>query len=141
MTEISKRLEQIILKELSKTIIPVKTEEGILVGNILIKSRDSLKYLYKNGELLYGDIRLNQAAIALANLLARFKYDSRIDQIYNADKDYSKHFIDSQILRASYEKSIKHKDFDRADMLWARYEQARDRTQNAKSRVEALSKS
>jgi hypothetical protein len=140
MASISKRLEQIISKELSKTIIPVKTEEGILVGNILIKSRDNLKYLYRNGDLIYGDIFLNQTAIALANILARSNYDPRADQIYRADKDYSKHFIDSQLLRANYEKSKKNKDFDRADMFWARYEQARDRTKSAKSRVESLSK-
>jgi uncharacterized C2H2 Zn-finger protein len=140
MTEISKRLEQIVRKELSKTIIPVKTEEGILVGNVLIKSRDNLKYLYKNGDLIYGGIFLNQSAIALANILARISYDPRAEQIYLADKDYAKHFIDSQLMRTNYEKSKKNRDFDRADMLWARYEQARDRAQSAKSRVESLSK-
>ena len=140
MTEISKRLEQIVRKELSKTIIPVKTEEGILVGNILIKSRDNLKYLYKNGDLIYGEIFLNQSAISLANILARVSYSPRADQIYRADKDYAKYFIDSQLLRANYEKSIKNRDFERADMFWARYEQARSRTKSAKSRVESLSK-
>jgi len=33
MTNISQRLEQVVKKELSKLIIPVKTEDGILVGD------------------------------------------------------------------------------------------------------------
>ena len=141
MSSISKRLEQIVSKELEKNVIPLKTEEGILVGSVLIKSKDHLKFLYRNGELLYGEIFLNQAAVSIANLLAKTKYDSRVAEIYQADKEYSKNFIDSQLLRNNYEKSMKLRDFDKADIFWARYEQARDRAQIAKSRVESLAKS
>lgn len=140
MTEISKRLEQIIRKELSSNIIPVKISEGILVGNVLIASKEHLKFLYKNGELIYGEIFLNKAAIFIANIMAKNNFSTLADQVYQADKDFSTYFIDSQLMRANYEKSIKNKDFDRADMYWSRYEQAKDRAQMAKSRVESLTK-
>ena len=47
MTQISRRLEQIVRKELSKNIIPVKTPDGILVGDVLIINQDNLKFLYR----------------------------------------------------------------------------------------------
>lgn len=140
MTNVSKRLEQIISKELEKNIIPVKIKDGILVGNILIKSQNHLKFLYKNNELIYGEIFLNRAAIFIANIMAKTKSSMLADQIYQADKDFSKYFIDSQLMRTNYEKSIKNKDFVKADMFWSRYEQAKDRAQLAKSRVESLTK-
>lgn len=140
MASISKRLEQIISKELEKNIIPIKTEEGILVGNILIKSRDHLKFLYKKGDLLYGEIFLNKAAIAMANILAKNSMDLRVNDIYNADREYARNYIDSQILRANYEKSVKNRDYDRADIFWARYEESKTRAHLAKIRVESLIK-
>lgn len=141
MPPISKRLEHIISKELEKNIIPVKTEEGILVGTVLIKSKDHLKFLYRNEELIYGEVFLNVAAIAIANIMAKYRYSERANTIYRTDKEYSRYFIDSQMLRANYEKSIKNRDFEKADILWSRYEQARDRAQIAKSQVEGLAKS
>ena len=56
MTAISKRLAQIVRKELSKNIIPVKTADGILVGEILIVTDGTLKSLWKNNELIYKEI-------------------------------------------------------------------------------------
>ena len=63
MTQISRRLEQIVRKELSKNIIPVKTENGILVGEVLIVNEGPIKSLYRNNELLYKEIHLNSVAI------------------------------------------------------------------------------
>ena len=141
MTNISKRLEQIISKELSKHLVPIKTDQGILVGNILIKSQSNLKFLYRNDELIYGEIFLNQSAIAIANIMARNHSSIKADEIYRADQEYARYFIDGQLLRANYEKSRKNRDFDRADLFWARYQETRDRAQIAKNRVESLAKS
>ena len=141
MTQISKRLEQIVRRELSHTIIPVKTDEGILVGNILIQCQENQKFLYKQGELLYGAISLNQAAVSMANILAQRGSQSLAHDIYQADQEYARNYTDSQLLRASHEKSLSNGDFDRADTLWARYQETRDRARWAKSRVESLSKS
>ena len=141
MTQLSKRLEQIVKKELSKNIIPVKTENGILVGEILIVSEGPIKSLYRNNELLYKEIHLNAIAIKIANMLAYRKQSFVADELYKADQEYGRWFVDSQMLRAQYQKALSNQDFDRADMLWARYQESRDRTTFAKSRAESLIKS
>jgi hypothetical protein len=141
MTQISKRLEQIVKKELSKNIIPVKTEEGILVGDVLIVNQGPIKNLLKNNEVIYKEIHLNSVAIRLANILALSKTSIKADEMYKADQEYGKWFVDSQLLRSQYQKAISNHDNDRADMLWARYIESRDRTMHAKNKAEALAKS
>ena len=140
MTQLSKRLEQIVRKELSTNVIPVKTQSGILVGEILIVSSGSIKSLYRNDELLYNEIHLNAIAIKIANLLAFRKNSIFADSLYNADQEYGRWFVDSQMLRAQYQKALSNQDYDRADMLWARYQESRDRTILAKTRAESLIK-
>ncbi len=133
-----KRLDQLVSKELSKNIIPLKTEKGILVGDVLIVNEHNIKHIYKNQELLYKDISLNAAAIKIANLLATNIASLKIDQIYKADQDYGKWFIDSQMLRSQYQKYLNNNDFERADNAWARYQESRERALNAKKHVETL---
>ncbi len=140
MTQLSRRLEQIVRKELSKTIIPVKTEEGILVGEILIVNDGPLKFLYRNNELLYKEIHLNSIAIKMANILAFKKSSILVDKMYKADQEYGKWFADSQMLRAQYQKSVNNEDFDRADYLWARYQESRDRAIISKNNAERFVK-
>ena len=140
MTQISRRLEQIISTELKKNLIPVKTDQGILVGDILIVSRGSIKDLTRFTDVIYKDVYLNNSAIMLANLLAFKKTSLITDQIYRADQEYGKWFVDSQLLRAQYQKAISNRDYDRADVLWARYCESRDRTLSAKNRVESLTR-
>lgn len=138
MTQLSRRLEQIVKKELSKNIIPVRTERGILVGEILIVSDGPIKSLYRNNELLYNEIHLNSIAIKIANLLALRQSNILADALYRADQEYGRWFTDSQILRAQYQRAVSNKDFDRADMLWARYVESRDRTMVCKNQAESL---
>jgi hypothetical protein len=138
MTDISKRLEQVIRKELAQTILPIKTDKGILVGDILIKSDGSVKHLYKHDELIYSNIHLNVVAIKMANLLALAANSVVVSKIYTADQEYGKWYVDSQVLRTSYERSVNAKNFDRADMLWARYIESRTKTDSAKNKVQAL---
>ena len=140
MTQLSRRLEQIVNRELSKNLIPVKTQEGILVGDVLIISENSIKNIYKNKELLYSEIHLNAIAIKIANLLAFRKTTLHTDQLYQADQDYGRWFVDSQMLRTQYQKAISNQDYDRADVLWARYCESRDRSLSAKNRVESLTR-
>jgi hypothetical protein len=142
MTDISRRLQRVIAKT-QKTLInkdqilPQKVEGGILVGDVLISSEGNIKNLWQNGELKYREIYLNSAAIKIANLLALRKYGT-IDELYRADQDYGRCFVDSQILRTQYQRATNNKDFERADTYWARYVESRDRAQQAKSRAEAL---
>jgi len=138
MTQLSKRLEQIVRKELSQNIIPVKTEQGILVGDILITSQGHIKNVYKNNELIYKEIHLNAVAIKIANLLAFRKTSISTDRLYQADQEYGRWFIDSQMLRSQYQKAISTQNFDRADILWAKYIESRDKTAAAKNQAESL---
>ena len=138
MTQISRRLEQIVRKELSKNIIPVKTLDGILVGDILITNQDNLKFLYRKSQLIYGEIHLNSVAIKMANILALRHSHMSVDLLYRADQEYGRWFVDSQMLRAQHQKALHNQDYDRADMLWARYSESRDRTFTAKKSAERL---
>jgi hypothetical protein len=138
MTQISRRLEQIVRKELSKNIIPVKTAEGILVGDVLITNQDNLKFLYRKSQVLYAEIHLNSVAIKMANILALRHSHISVDLLHRADQEYGRWFVDSQMLRSQYQKAIHTQDYDRADMLWARYCESRDRTIIAKNQAERL---
>ena len=138
MTQISRRLEQIVRRELSKNIIPVKTPDGILVGDVLITNQDNLKFLYRKSQLIYSEIHLNSVAIKMANILALRHSHVSVDLLYKADQEYGKWFVDSQMLRAQHQKAIHTQDYDRADVLWARYSESRDRTVTAKNQAERL---
>ena len=136
MTQISSKLERLIKN--SREILPVKVDQGILVGDVLIVSQGSIKNLVQNGEIKYKEIHLNVAAIRIANLLAQRKTGIAADNLYNADQEYGRWFVDSQMLRAQYQTAINSQDYNRADMLWARYCESRDRTMIAKNRAQSL---
>jgi hypothetical protein len=138
MTKIHQRLDSIVKNELTKNIIPVKTQAGILVGDILIVSDHQLKHLHRNNEAVYSNISLNAVAVKLANLLARNIKTIKMDELWRADQEYGRWFADSQMLRAQHRKSLNTHDFERADMQWARYCESRDRAIIAKQHTETL---
>lgn len=136
MTQLSKKLDYLVKN--SKVVLPIKTDRGILVGDILIISEGPLKHLEKNKNILYENIHLNIAAITMANLLALRKSTLKCSEIYKADQEYGRWFVDSQYLRARYQKLIQNSEFERADVLWARYIESRDKTSKSKNFVEIL---
>lgn len=138
MTDIRKRLDQVVSKELARNIIPVKTDKGILVGSVLIISEGSVKHLYKNGACIYNNISLNVVAIKLANALALNRNTVHLDKLYRADQEYGQRFVDSQILLTKYHSAVKNKDYERADTLWAKYSESKERTSAAKSAAVGL---
>lgn len=138
MSNISRRLERVVSTELSKNIIPVKAENGILVGDVLIINEGTVKNLIRNDVILYKHVYLNAVAIKLANLLVKHRGSILPDRVYQADQEYGKWFVDSQILRTQYQKAVNSKDFDRSDIYWARYCESRDKALVAKNSVEAL---
>ena len=141
MTRISQRLGHIVRKELLQNPLPIRTTEGILVGDVLIQSQGHMKNLLRDGEIIYGEIHLNAVAIRMANLMCLRKSSLIIDRIYAADQDYGRWFTDSQLLRSQYQKAKDSEDHDRADILWARYCESRDRTVAAKNLADSLTKS
>ena len=138
MTDIRRRLDRIVSKELAYNIIPVKTDKGILVGSILIVSEGSVKHLYRNDVCLYNNISLNAVAIKLANVLAKNQNPTQADKLYRADQEYGRWFVDSRNLLIKYHSAIKNKDYERADTLWAKYYESRERNNAAKSSVISL---
>lgn len=143
MTDISKRLENLVnsaQKKLLKQnqILPVKTEEGILVGEVLIISEGNIKHIKRHDQMLYLNVYLNAVAIKLANICNINPYSLQAQKMYDADQDYGKWFVDSQILRTQYQRALDKKDYDRADMLYSRYSESRDRAEKAKNLARAL---
>jgi len=95
----------------------------------------------RNGEIVYGEIHLNAVAIKIANLMCLRQHSLMIDRIYTADQDYGRWFVDSQLLRSQYQKAKNSGEYDRADILWARYSESRDRTIATKNLADSLTKS
>jgi hypothetical protein len=83
-------------------------------------------------------VYLNAAAIKMANLLARKIGRVNSDAIYRADQEYGKWFTDSQILRTRFQRALEDQDTERADILWARYCESRDRAVLAKNATQSL---
>ena len=140
MSEISKRLEQFITTAQRKmdSVLPVKTAEGILVGDVLIRSEANFKHLIQNGTMIYDYVFLNAVAIKLANVLAKHGDQGYCDKLYKLDQDYGKWYVDSQQLRARYQQALNKDDEDRAEMFYARYDQSRERMIVAKERATEL---
>ena len=141
MTNLSRKFEQIINRTLTSVILPVKTAEGILVGDVLITSQGSAKNIVKSGEIKYQEIYLNSVAIKIAELLIGKNHSQQADTLYRLDQDYGRWFTDSQLLRNQYQKAKDSGDHDRADILWSRYTESRDRTIAAKNLADSLTKS
>jgi hypothetical protein len=74
----------------------------------------------------------------MANILALRHNSVAVETLWRADQEYGKWFVDSQMLRAQHQKALHNQDYDRADMLWARYSESRDRTVSAKKQAERL---
>jgi hypothetical protein len=135
-----KRLEKALSAVITKApIIPVKTEQGIIVGNVLIESCENLKNLWQHDQLVYPHVNLNVVAIKLANVLAKQGRVQKSNELYAIDQDYGRWLLDSQYHYKNYQKSKLNKDYDRADVLWARYCESHDRCRDAKQKAERLS--
>jgi hypothetical protein len=137
MPEISRRFEQFVISSYRKLqesdqILPVKTDRGILVGRVLIESNGYLKNLWIDNDLIYKDISLNDVAVTLANWLAKNLPRHHCDTLYQCDQEYGKWYTDCLALRVYREKLIKNRDFDRADVVQARYQQSKSRAEQAK---------
>jgi len=143
MGNISRRFQQIVIKTQKKfldqgTIMPVQTEQGILVGNALIVCDGPYKNLYCNGELIFENVCLNKVAIRLANMIAWNKLNKLAFDIFNADRNYNRYHVDSTITLASYHVCLQSKDYFKADVLWARYCEAKAHAKSAKEKAERL---
>jgi hypothetical protein len=143
MSDVSKRFEQLVKSTYKQfldqgTILPIKTKEGIVVGDVLIKTEGHLKNIYKKNVMIYKEISLNAVAIKIANLLAWNKDKKLCEELYDLDISYSKHFIDSKIFLDNYHRAYNSENHIRADILWIRYTDSKERAMDLKSRAEDL---
>ncbi len=140
MTSLSKKFEQIVKKELASTVLPIKTEEGILLGDVLISSTGSSKNILKKGVLVYENVYLNSVAIKIAKLILSSNVSYQADNLYRLDQEYGKWLNESLMLRVQYDRALAKGDNDRADVFYARYIQSKERTMSAKSRADFLAR-
>lgn len=139
MATLSTKLAHAVDSAISKSpILPIKTDQGILVGSVLIVSDSSLKNLYQYGHVVYAQINLNAVAIKLANLLSKFGKTVECDQIYLLDQEYGRWLTDSQLLYTQHRLATSKMNFQRADVLWARYCESKIRYEESKHRVNRL---
>lgn len=113
-------------------LIPAKTDRGILVGDVLIVNNGTAKDLYRGDQLIYSGISLNAVAIKLANLLALRRGYSYVNRMHSADQDYGRSYADWQMMKEQHDKAVRSKNYERADMLKARYEDAKIKAEHAK---------
>ena len=141
MTAISQRLDNLIKSSFKQgCIIPKKTEEGIWLADVCISSKGSFKVIKRNSKILYDEIFLNCAAIKMAKLLALRQSADIVDRIYDLDQEFSKWYMDCQLLKKRYELALRNRDQDRADIFMARYTESNRMCQKLKRNVESLSK-
>jgi hypothetical protein len=145
MTRINQQLDHVIKRVNQKLVkseflIPVKTEDGILVGNILIVSRDSFKDLYRNNEILYKGIALNKIAIKVANLAAinYMKYHSRIEEMIRIDIKFGQSLEDYQHFKTRYFAARNSNDQFKIDLYGARMTYAKDGCNYWKKQADSL---
>jgi hypothetical protein len=143
MSEISKRFEQIIAstqrKLLSKgAVMPERTERGIRVGCAEIIPEGPYKHIEVDGEVRYKDISLNKIAIRLANELALKHRSPQLDQLYKLDQEYSRYFIDSAFFLERYHKALNKGDEFKAELMWIRYTNAKQKAIDTKEKAEQM---
>lgn len=136
MSEISKRFEKLLAayfhKQDTPFLIPKKTPNGILVGQVLISSRGTLKDIIYEGHILYKSVSLNEAAIAIATAIAVKGNSLKVNEIYKADQLYGKWLDDWMLMKEQMKKAIQKKDYQRADILESRLLDCRLRADHAK---------
>lgn len=145
MNEVSKRFEQLVRSTYKKfldqgTILPERTEQGIKVGDVLIISDGPYKDIVKNGKVLYRTVCLNAVAIRIANLAAWNKQVKLQQELFRLDQKYSKYFTDSKIYLNNYHRAVNNNDEIRAEILWTRYEDAKERAIILKDQAENLAR-
>ena len=145
MTDVSKRFESLVKKTYKKfldqgTILPVKTDKGIQVGRALIVSKGAYKDIVVQNKVLYADIALNAVAIKIANLVAWNERESEQASLYDLDGKYCRYFNDSKIFLHHYHMAVNTNNEARAEIMWIRYEDAKEKAISIKEKAEQMLK-
>jgi hypothetical protein len=144
MTELSKRFEQIVRSTQKRlyeqgALMPVKTQDGIMVGDATIVGVSSFKDILFRDELKYEKVSLNDSAIKIANVLACNKPLQKADQIYDLDQKYAKNFSDCAFYLDKYHRACELQDQFKSDLYWIRYQEAKYTADYYKDRIRRIS--
>ncbi len=118
--------------------LPVKTDTGIEIGPVSIRSDHNIKNIFVHNRLRFASVSLNVVAVSLAKMLLLKYSQFDMDKVYKADQEYGKFHTECQFLLYTYTKAQDAKDFDRADSAMARYEIARSKAAAAKIKAQSL---
>jgi hypothetical protein len=118
---------------------PVKTKEGILVGNALITQDGLYKNISVNDNIVFKDISLNCVAIKIANSLALNVLARDLKDLYELDKKYNRLYVDSTFFLEGFHRANNKNNLDRAEILWIRYDDAKQRAEELREKIETLS--
>ncbi len=118
--------------------LPVKSDTGIEIGPVSIRSKEAIKDIYVHDELRYSDISLNVVAVSLAKMILLKSSHVDMDHLWKTDQAYGKYLTECQFLLYTYKKALESKDFDRADSILARYEISKSKATAAKNKAQAL---
>lgn len=142
MTEISKRFEKLLSSYFRKQdtpyFLPRKTKDGILIGDVLISSRGTLKDIIQDNEIIYKNISLNEAAIAIATAVALKNQSAKTNEIFLADQSYGKWLDDWVLMKEQIKRARQKKDYLRVDILESRLVDCRLRADHAKKTTLSL---
>ena len=141
---LQQRLDSVIVNVhsdlLKRNIIVPTYEKGrILVGDVSIIQNGSVKDIVMNDCIIYKDVSLNKVAIRLANGLAikRFVMPDH-EHIYNQDQHYGVYLQETLFFNSKYKKALEKRQFDKADIFFARWQHAREKTMVTKRYVLSL---
>jgi hypothetical protein len=146
MSDISNRFEQLIIASQRKLvdsdrIMPIAVPLGIKVGSVMITSNGSLKTLYRDNYAAYSNVSLNLVTIRLANLLAKSQRLGLQQAMYQADQIYGKWLTNCQHLHHSINNARCSGDFEKLDILQAKYIESKQKADITKKIALRLSRS
>jgi hypothetical protein len=134
---LEKKLDKFI-KERPELVIPKKVPGGILLGNVLIRNKSTLKELVRENKIIYNDINLNNVAIALAKCVFLNKNIPRQQQLTKLDQEYGRWLNEAKFFNIRHRQAVKQSDLFRAGVMEARWLDAKMRADILRRKADSL---
>ena len=133
-------LNQTVVEKLRRQgiVLPVKTTTGIVsIGKYFIEKNKngSFEIVTRRGDHIVSDINLPQTAALVANTLALGKWLDR--DLLAVDQKYGHASFDELVHQKSAERSIKLKNYDKAEIMMIKSSIARHKKEYYKKTISA----
>ena len=129
--DLANKLDDLITKSISNTVIPIITRSGIVVGRYTIRSENGNFYIrYKNS--IVQKTYTKTAALIIAGLLNKKPKSDDITNILYAD--YTLYFTKNDIesFKYHYDLAVKNNDSTKQGIMLSRFDKADEKYQTAK---------